>query len=69
MKGAITGEVRSACGSDAVYILDGRKSLMSHIWDSQERMEKLKYHNYIGFYILKGNRFDNSNIVLHKELN
>lgn len=53
-----------ALGSDGVFILDGRNSLSIMISDSKNRMQKLeKLHNFIGFKIMKGERFSNSREV------
>ena len=47
-----------AIGSDGVFILDGRNSLEIMINDAKERQAKFK--NFIGFKIMKGERFTNS---------
>ena len=47
-----------ALGSDGVFILDGRNNIETMVFDSKIRMHTLKnIHNYIGFKIMKGERF------------
>ena len=50
--------VVEACGSDAVFILDGRNPLSTMIADAQTQMHRLRnVHKYVGFVIKQGSRF------------
>ena len=52
------------CGSDSVYILDGRNSIQTMKRDAIERMDKLRHvQSYSGYRIMKGSRFDNSTVI------
>ena len=54
-------KLTEAMGTDGVMIVDGRKHLQHHICDAQIRMHRLrKIHSYVGYRIMKGERFDNS---------
>ncbi len=47
-----------AIGSDGVFILDGRNNLETMKIDAKKRIEQLKnIHTFIGFKIMKGERF------------
>ncbi|MHC4270614.1 MAG: hypothetical protein ACYSTS_19460 [Planctomycetota bacterium] len=61
----LSNNIAEACGSDGVFILDGRNCLNTMIIDAHERMKKLKKVQpyYIGFRIMKGSRFDNSTMI------
>lgn len=51
----LPGEHVEACGSDGVFILDGRNSLETQIQDAKDRMFKLRnVQNFSGFAIMKG---------------
>jgi len=51
----LKGEIGEACGSDGVFILDGRNSLSTMLDDAYERMARFdKLHNYVGFTIRRG---------------
>lgn len=53
-----------AMGSDSVFILDARNNLETMKFDAVKRMEQLKrVQDYIGFKIMKGDRFTNSKQV------
>jgi fructosamine-3-kinase len=56
------GKIQEPCGSDSVFILDGRNTLETMIQDSKDRLEKMKnvHPTLIGFKVMKGERFDNS---------
>jgi len=54
-------EVVDVCGSDGIFILDGRNTLRTMKHDALERMYKLRNVCSIdGYKIMKGERFDNS---------
>lgn len=58
------GKLDEACGSEGVYILDGRNSLRTMKVDAIMRFHKMnKIHNYVGWRIKQGSRFDNSVII------
>jgi len=61
----LAGKVIEAMGSDGVFILDGRCGRDTMIQDSRKQMRKLKKvkPHYIGFALMKGDRFDNSTVV------
>ncbi len=62
----LKGREVTALGSEGVYILDGRNCLNVQITDSLLRMEKLSnVHNYVGFHIMRGTRFNDDNPILH----
>jgi hypothetical protein len=48
-----------AIGSDGVFILDGRNSLSTWVYDAKQRLEKMKQlgKNFIGFTIVKAEKF------------
>lgn len=54
------------CGSDGVYILDGRNNLDNMILDAEKRLEKMRMiHTYIiGYKIIKAQRFSDTGTVL-----
>lgn len=53
------------CGSDGVYILDGRNNLDNMIFDAEKRLEKMRtIHNVIGYKIIKAQRFTDAGTVL-----
>lgn len=54
------------CGSDSVYILDGRKNLGNMIIDAEKRLEKMrKIHTYIiGYKIIKAQSFLDTGTIL-----
>ena len=57
-----------AMGSDSVFILDGRNSLNTMKIDAKKRIEQLKnIHSFIGFKIMKGERFTESKEI-YKQL-
>ena len=54
-------EVVDVCGSDGVFILDGRNNLRTMKCDALKRMHKLRNVCAIdGYKIMKGERFDDS---------
>lgn len=54
--GSETGQMVEPCGSDSVFILDGRNNLDTMINDGFERMRKLEnVQNFAGFQVMKGN--------------
>lgn len=58
-----------ALGSDGVFILDGRNSLNTMKTDAKKRIEQLKnVRTFVGFKIMKGERFTNSKEV-YKQVN
>lgn len=62
----IENELQEICGSDGVFILDGRNSLRTMKCDAQERIYKLRNVQKIaGYAIMKGERFTNS-VCLYK---
>ncbi len=52
-------------GSEAVFILDGRKNLHNMVNDARERLKKLRnvHKRIAAFTICKGERFDKSHII------
>lgn len=56
------GSIVEALGTDAVHILDGRNTVDNMEVDARDYLARYnKYiHNYCGFRIMKGERFDNS---------
>jgi len=65
----LKGQTVEACGSDGVFILDGRNCLDTMINDAYEQKHKLRFvqKHYVGFEIRKGARFE-SYTVVHKEI-
>jgi hypothetical protein len=63
----LKGDIDTALGSDGVFILDGRNNLTNMIIDSNDRYKKMKriHDDYIGYKIMKGNRFDDNNQILY----
>ena len=61
----LANEISEICGSDGVFILDGRNNLPTWIEDSKVRINQLKYvkPNIIGFRIKLGDRFSNSKAI------
>ncbi len=60
------GELGEACGSDGVFILDGRNKLDTMIEDAHKRMQELsKVRSFIGFRIYKGQRFGEGREMLY----
>jgi len=61
-------ELAECCGSDAVLILDGRESLLTHIMNGEERRQSLKnVMPYVcGFRIMKGSRFSDKNEIIYE---
>jgi len=55
------------CGSDSVYILDGRNTLETMKEDAKERMRKLKnvQSHITGFKILKGDTIARNTKVIY----
>lgn len=55
------------CGSDGVYILDGRNNLDNMIIDAEERMEKMRtIHTYIiGYKIIKAQSLLDTGTILY----
>ena len=55
------------CGSDSVFILDGRNRLETMIDDAHERMHRLRFVKpwYASFRIMQGSRFSDSNRVVY----
>ncbi len=50
--------VVEACGSDSVFILDGRNALSTMIADAYTQMHRLRnVQKYVGFVIKEGSRF------------
>jgi len=64
------GEIQELCGSDGVFILDGRNSLGTMCKDSIKRIEWLKkvQPKIVGFKIMKGPRFTESTEI-HRWIN
>ena len=60
---------REILGSDGVFILDGRNTLLNQITDCYKRIKQLKnVKPWInGFAIRKGERFSDDNVVLYDE--
>lgn len=59
-------EIQDACGSDAVYPLDGRRTLIGHTEDAFKRMEELeRVRSFDGFKIVRSGRFDGAGTILH----
>jgi hypothetical protein len=58
----LKGSTVEALGSDGVFILDGRKSLDTMTTDAHKRFRQMNkhLHNYVGWRIMKGERFDAS---------
>jgi len=56
------GSLVEPCGSDQVFILDGRNKIETWINDGFERMHKLRHVQpyYCAFRIFKGEKFSNS---------
>jgi hypothetical protein len=54
------------CGSDGVYILDGRNNLDNMIIDAEKRMEKMRtIHTYIiGYKIIKAQSLLDAGTIL-----
>lgn len=55
------------CGSDSVYILDGRNSIDNMIFDAERRMEKMRtIHTYIiGYKIIKAQSLLDTGTILY----
>jgi len=53
------GELQEACGSDGVFILDGRDRMSTSRIDAYLRMDLLKkvHPEYCGYRIYNGSRF------------
>lgn len=63
-----TDECSDALGSDGVFILDGRNSLNVMIDDARKRLEQMNnIKSFVGFKIMKGSRFDDSNVCMYAE--
>lgn len=64
----LSGKIGDACGSDGVFILDGRNNFDTMINDAYERIKQLrKIHTFAGFEIRKGTRLENYK-TMYKEL-
>lgn len=62
----LAGEMTKPCGSDSVFILDGRNNLDTMITDAHNRLKALNKHvhpTWCGFNIMKGDRFDSAVVV------
>ena len=59
------------CGSDGVYILDGRNNIDNMISDAKKRMEKMRtiHPDICGFKIIKAQRFSDVGTVLLSTFN
>jgi hypothetical protein len=56
----LNGDIRDACGSDGVFILDGRNNLPTFIYDARNRAKQLsRVSHFVGFSIRCGARLDN----------
>lgn len=60
-----TREGREVCGSDGVFVLDGRMSIDSMVHSAQVHQQWLYsvQPHYDGFKIMQGNRFSNSRCI------
>ncbi len=59
--------VVDACGSDSVFRLDGRNNINNMIFDTEQRMNRLKnVQSYLFYDIVKGSKIQNNNQVLYK---
>ena len=55
--------LKEPCGSDSVFILDGRNKISTMVCDGYKRMDQLKnIHKYKGFKIMKGDLKDSIQI-------
>ena len=56
---------RECCGSDSIYILDGRNKLSTMIQDAKDRMQKLQKKAYNRFQIIRSGirLFENTTIL------
>lgn len=54
------------CGSDSVYILDGRNNLDTMIFDAERRMEKMRtiHADICGYKIIKAQRLSDTGTIL-----
>jgi hypothetical protein len=59
------------CGSDGVYILDGRNNFDNMIFDAEMRMEKMRtIHTYIiGYKIIKAQSLLDTGTILFSNIN
>ena len=56
----LAGNLTEPCGSDSVFILDGRNSLYTQIKDGHERAYRLrKVAKFEGFKIMHGSKVSN----------
>ena len=63
----MANETVNALGSEGVFILDGRNNMATMITDAKRRLHALRHiHNYKGFHIVKGTRFEDSNAILYE---
>lgn len=61
-----TGNKTHALGSDSVFILDARKSILNLIEDCNKRLEQLKnVCDYTGYEITEGSRISDNNRILY----
>lgn len=56
-------------GSEGVYILDGRNSLNTLIYDSRLRLDKMRRKDIVSFEIIKAERFTDNGKVIYKSEN
>ena len=63
----VNGKIVDGCGSDSVFILDGRNNLSTMIQDAEQRRDRLKLaKGYIAFKIMQGSRFSDNNKIVHQ---
>jgi len=63
------GKIYEACGSDGVYILDGRNNLNTMILDAKARAYMLRnIHKFVGFKIKHGDRFSSATTIYQDTL-
>lgn len=58
------GNLCEICGTDGVFILDGRNKRLTHIEAIMKRIYKLRILKICGYRVYRGTRFDDGNELI-----